>query len=163
LEEPRQDYRRTFAFSKTSKSCDFSSCDTFDNYYHLSPHICAQVLCAPPACALCLSHKALCQNVKMLCMNKPTEQRLRACDDRLQRLSGIVAAVTSGPTAVGPQDSTDRDRLFTTVSEACLLLQQIARELDPSQEMTTFICSCEKLSNLCNTMETNRLPASRLQ
>jgi hypothetical protein len=91
------------------------------------------------------------QDISMRCMKKPKEERLLACSERLQSLTGIVTAVISGSTAVGPGDLVGLDKLFTIVSDSCLLLLQIADELDRSQERRAFICNCNDLADKCES------------
>ncbi len=93
--------------------------------------------------------KAIFLSIPTYCMKRPKEERLRACDDQLQRLSGALAAVISGCATAGPEHLADLNKLFTTVSETCLQLQQIADELDRSQERRDFICRCNDLADLC--------------
>ena len=121
------------------------------------------------------------QDISMRCMKKPKEERLLACAESLQSLTGIVTAVISGSTAVGPKNVSrvldgrftivsdscganshvvgpgdsailaDLDKLFTIVSDSCLLLLQIADELDRSQERRAFICNCNDLADKCES------------
>jgi hypothetical protein len=91
------------------------------------------------------------QDISTRCMKKPKEERLLACAERLQSLTGIVTAVISGSTAVGPGDLVGLDKLFTIVSDSCLLLLQIADELDRSQERRAFICNCNDLADKCES------------
>lgn len=72
-------------------------------------------------------------------------------------ISRIVATVTSGCIRVGPEDLADLDKLFSTVTEACMLLQRTADSLDRTPEWTTFICSCNALCDLCEREKLNRL------
>ena len=99
--------------------------------------------------------KSIFQSIPSYCMKKPKDERLQACNDRLQRLSGIVTTVLSECSAVGPEDCTDRDKLFATVSETCVLLQEIADELDRSDERRAFICRCNEVADLCERERRN--------
>jgi hypothetical protein len=132
-------------FCKRGQSCAFK---------HVVVHSRAPPDPAAPSASSWISDyvsgaKVIFLSIPTYCMKRPKEERLRACDDRLKRLSGILAAVISGCAAAGPEHLADRDKLFTTVSETCLQLQQIADELDRSQERREFVCRCNDLADLC--------------
>ncbi len=93
--------------------------------------------------------KSIFRSIPSYCSRKPKEERLQACSDRLQRLSGILTAVLSGSNTVGLEDLDDRDKLLGTVTETCVLLQVIADELDRSDERKAFVCRCNEVADLC--------------
>ena len=96
------------------------------------------------------------QSVPGYCRSKPKQERLLACADRLERLSGIVTAVVAGCNAAGLGHSDERDKLFSTVCETCLLLQEIADELDRSDERRAFIRRCNELIDACEREKIGR-------
>jgi hypothetical protein len=97
------------------------------------------------------------QSVPKYCRSKPKQERLLACTDRLERLSGIVTAVVAGCNAAGLGHSYERDKLFSTVCGTCLLLQEIADELDRSDERRAFVRRCNELIDACEREKMSKI------
>jgi hypothetical protein len=97
------------------------------------------------------------QSVPKYCRSKPKQERLLACTDRLERLSGIVTAVVAGCNAAGLGNSDERDNFFSTVCETCLLLQEIADELDRSDERRAFVRRCNELIDACEREKMSKI------